>query len=414
MLFRKESLDNQLDKLHGDVIVTPKFSVPIIITILIFWICLIAIWLFSANYARKETVLGWLEPADGIHRVFAESSTGTVSEVMVTNGQNVNKDDALFVISNTKTLGDGNYLEQELLQEYQSQKQAITDRMAREKTINTLEIEQLSSRINNLQDEILQAEQQLNTLNQVLDLVNKRETNYTNLQQPGYVSKDQLMSVKEQKLSVQSDYQALIRNKLNLQHSLSELTYQQSMLPQQHQNEIAQLNQQLSELNQNILQLNGQQKYVVRAKVSGIVSNLQVQKGEAIPQNIPLATISPLNNQLFANLLVPVSSAGFLKQGQNLKIRYDAFPYQKFGLFDGHIQTISSSIMLPNEIMHSHIAIQEPVYLIKASVSQSSIQAYNQTILLKSGMTLSADIVLDNRNLVEWLLEPIFSVQGRL
>lgn len=414
MLFRKEALENQFDKLHGDVIVVPKTSVLFIVLILVFWVVLLAIWLYSANYARKETVLGWLEPSGGIHRVFADTNVGTIEKVNIEVGQKVKRGDALFVISNVKALESGQDLEFELLGEYKAQQQALSRRITREKQINTLEIQQINLRVENLVQEISQADIQIATLTEMLALVNQREANYKNLQTPGYVSKDQYMSVKEQKLGIQSEFQTAVRGQLTLKHSLSELRYQQQILPQQQQNEIAQLERQLSELNQQILQLTGQQKYVVKAKVDGVIGNLQMQQGDVVSSQDLLATINPLEKEFSANLLIPVRAAGFLQQGQSLKIRYDAFPYQKFGLFDGHITTISQSIILPNEVMHAHIAVQEPVYLVQAQIKQNNIHAYNQQIALKSGMTLSADVVLDNRNLFEWLLEPIFSVQGRL
>ncbi|WP_017444061.1 HlyD family efflux transporter periplasmic adaptor subunit [Gayadomonas joobiniege] len=414
MLFRKEAVENQLDKLHGDVVIVPKVSVAIITLVLVIWVFLAGVWLYSANYARKETVLGWLEPSNGIHRVFADKNAGTIEKVNIEVGQKVKRGDELFVISNIKALESGQELEFELLGEYKAQQQALSQRITREKQINTLEIQQNNLRVKNLVQEIHQADMQITILTEMLAVVKQREANYKTLQTTGYVPKDQYMSVKEQKLSIQSEYQTAVRGQLTLKHSLSELMYQQKILPQQHKNEITQLERQLSELNQHILQLTGQQKYVVKAKVDGVIGNLQMQQGDVVSSQDLLATINPLDGVFIANMLIPVRAAGFLQPDQSLKIRYDAFPYQKFGLFDGKITTISQSIILPNEVMHAHIAVQEPVYLVQAQIKQNNIHAYNQQIALKSGMTLSADVVLDNRNLFEWLLEPIFSVQGRL
>ncbi|WP_016954678.1 HlyD family efflux transporter periplasmic adaptor subunit [Catenovulum agarivorans] len=414
MLFRKEALENQFDKLHGDVVIVPKASVVTTIVILVLWVVLVGVWLYSANYARKETVSGWIEPSGGVLRVFADGNIGTIEKINIQVGQTVKRGDELFVISSTKALESGKELEFELLGEYKEQQKAIASRIESVKQINALEVEQIKQRAENLVQEISQVNLQIATLKDMLALVNLREENFKNLQTPGYVSKDQYMSVKEQKLSIQSEYQTAVRGQLKLKHSLSELIYQQKILPQQHKNEITQLERQLSELNQHILQLTGQQKYVVKAKVDGVIGNLQMQQGDVVSSQDLLATINPLDGAFIANVLVPVRAAGFLQQGQSLKIRYDAFPYQKFGLFDGEITTISQSIILPNEVMHAHIAVQEPVYLVKAQIKQDKISAYNQQIALKSGMTLSADIVLDNRNLFEWLLEPILSVQGRL
>ena len=59
-------------------------------------------------------------------------------------------------------------------------------------------------------------------------------------------------------------------------------------------------------------------------------------------------------------------------------------------------------------------ALQEPVYRVQVALGQQAIRAYGTTVPLQSGMLLSADIVLEQRSLISWLLEPILSLKGRL
>ena len=89
----------------------------------------------------------------------------------------------------------------------------------------------------------------------------------------------------------------------------------------------------------------------------------------------PLLTLLPENSELKAQLLVPVRSAGFLAEGQSLTLRYEAFPYQKFGMYKATIEKVSNTILLPNELLNAPLTIQEPVYRITAQLDPITVPA---------------------------------------
>ena len=94
-------------------------------------------------------------------------------------------------------------------------------------------------------------------------------------------------------------------------------------------------------------------------------------------------------------------------------MRFDAFPYQRFGFINSKITRIDRALILPNEVQLP-IAFQEPVYRLRATLNQQQMQAYGKAFDLKSGMLFEADIMLEQRTLIEWLLEPIYSLKGRI
>ncbi len=64
-LFRQEALDQHRQRLHGDVLIIPKLSHTVLISLLIIWLAIVLLWLIFSSYAKKETVNGWLEPPSG-------------------------------------------------------------------------------------------------------------------------------------------------------------------------------------------------------------------------------------------------------------------------------------------------------------------------------------------------------------
>ena len=107
---------------------------------------------------------------------------------------------------------------------------------------------------------------------------------------------------------------------------------------------------------------------------------------------------------------------GFLRPGQRVLLRYEAFPYQKFGHQEGTVAVVSRSALSPAELPASvaglaHLAGKtDPVYRVTVALSSQSVRAYGSAVDLSPGMQLDADVVLENRRLVEWMLEPLFTV----
>ncbi|WP_333608686.1 HlyD family efflux transporter periplasmic adaptor subunit, partial [Arsukibacterium sp.] len=65
--------------------------------------------------------------------------------------------------------------------------------------------------------------------------------------------------------------------------------------------------------------------------------NLVAETGANVRAELPLLTIMPDNAQLQAILLVPTRAYGFVQPGQRTRLRFDAFPYQRFGLYEGEV-----------------------------------------------------------------------------
>ena len=122
--------------------------------------------------------------------------------------------------------------------------------------------------------------------------------------------------------------------------------------------------------------------------------------------------ILPENSVYEAVLFVPTHSIGFVESGQQVKIRYNAFPYQRFGLYLGTVADVSDVILAPDDI-NSPVTLIEPVYRISVTLKEQSVSAYGKELDLHSGMILEADILLERLSIIDWLLEPIYSVTGK-
>lgn len=157
----------------------------------------------------------------------------------------------------------------------------------------------------------------------------------------------------------------------------------------------------------------GQRGYAVTAPTSGVVTTVQAGDGQPIDPQTTLMTVSTGTRAMMAELFVPSRAIGFIEEGQKVRLRYDAFPYQRFGVGTGRVKAISSTVLRPDQVTAA-IRIEEPVYRVVIALDESSITAYGHRYRIRPGFALNADIILDRRSFAQWLLDPILALRGRL
>ena len=125
------------------------------------------------------------------------------------------------------------------------------------------------------------------------------------------------------------------------------------------------------------------------------------------------------NSKLEAQIFSSSRAIGFLHAGQRVLLRYQSFPYQKFGSYEGTVAEVSRSAISPSELGQSFVGLtslygtNEPVYRITVALDKQSVLAYGQTIPLKPGMQLEADVLIEKRHLIEWILDPLYTITGK-
>lgn len=151
---------------------------------------------------------------------------------------------------------------------------------------------------------------------------------------------------------------------------------------------------------------------MIRAPVAGRVSSLQATVGKAAdPRQLQL-TIVPDGSVLRAELLVPTRAIGFVRPGQRVRILYDAFPYQRFGTYGGEVASVSQSIVTAADAS-GPLELREPSYRVAVALDRADVDAAGRRIALQPDMLLRADIILDRRSLMAWLVGPLLGAGMR-
>ncbi|MFT6208290.1 MAG: membrane fusion protein [Colwellia sp.] len=411
-LFRKEVIAHQSERLTGVITLAQPLSIKLAVLILVLIAVAIIVFVFNAEYSRKETVRGFLMPNKGMLKSYANQG-GTIEKLWVQEGDKVIKGQSLATLVIKQNNNQGIDLSTQLIAQLHQQTQLLDDEIKQHHQLKQQEIQNLNEQQQALKKQRWALKSQYQLANEKLDILQAQQKQLQQLKQQGFIASVEKDQQQQTILEAKQEKQNIARLLLQQENDSNQVAFNQTNIPQQYALRINNLKRQQADLQRQLVQVNSNHQYTVTASNSGIVTSIQVVEGETLSTTKPLLHILPQGSELIAELLLPTRSAGFVQVGNTTRLRFDAFPYQRFGFIESKITRIDQALINPNEIQLP-IALQEPVYRLRAKLNQQQMQAFGKAFNLKSGMLFEADIMLEQRTLIEWLLEPIYSLRGRL
>ncbi|WP_233079507.1 HlyD family secretion protein [Rheinheimera soli] len=410
-LFRSKALQAQQQRLEGQVSIVQPVSSSVLCFCLVFILFSLLLLLHQASFSRKETVVGYLKPSSGVVRIQSQRSA-VLKQLYIQDGTLVQAGQKLALLSTDEYLAAG-----ESLTEHLQSSLALQLALNAQKRLELIQSfdqqrQQLAAQISNVKRQLAENQRQQQLLSQRIDLQTQRLLSQQDLALKGHLPKlqleqqqDQHLMLQQQLAEVQTLAQSILQQQIQWENQLQ-------ALPVDQQRQLQQLQAERLSLEQQTTELLARKEVVLTAPVAGRVTNLVVSAGQYLQGSQVLMQVLPESGFLYAQLLVPTRAFGFIQPGQTTWLRFDAFPYQRFGLYQGEISQLSKAVLMAQD-PDSPVQIQEPVYQVQVRLNQQFIEAYGEQMPLQAGMLLSADIVLEQRSVLSWLLEPLFSLKGR-
>lgn len=154
------------------------------------------------------------------------------------------------------------------------------------------------------------------------------------------------------------------------------------------------------------LQLQMQQR-IVRSPINGIVFELPVSKpGEVLQTGQRIAKIAPENSGYVLKAKMPVKETGLLKEGMPVKVKFDAYPFQEYGILPGKVSWIS-----PDSKVESQANAGAESYELRITLDKPYIQNGSRRISLSPGQTANAEVIVRQRRVIDLLLDPFKKMQ---
>ena len=465
--FRPEVLQSQTSQWLGVVRLHRPLSFGIITATAIGVALLCIMFATWGEVNRKARVSGLLVSSLGSLNIAAPLA-GVLVESRISEGQTVQAGDVLLVLNTERQSAAGDTSALTLLH-IEARKQTLSTERGLRQLQTSQRSQVLGDRIRTLNAELLRMDEEQTLLENRITLSKKTLARNQTLASEGFVSAAAVQTTQEELIDLNSRQQAQARQKLSTQRDLRTLTGEIEGLSTQLKADLNQLDRNVEQLAQETTETTARKSTIITAPYAGTVTAFNLQSGQAVQAGQTLATLvrnetaspmlatkkvmlkmsgykmttlllAPKNTvrpepvegftanvepqapqALQAHLYAPSRTAGFLKPGQSVYMRYAAYPYQKFGLQTGQITAISatpfSASELPPNIAQQLIAqsgSNEALFRINVRLDQQTITSYGEPLQLKAGLTLEADVLQERRKIWEWVLEPLLAARAQL
>lgn len=407
-LFRPEVIEARKDRLHGNVSLAVPLSWQAIGYLLFASLAAAVAFLASTTYSRVATVSGAVVVDKGTAAI-VPTRAGVIVDLPVKEGQRVAYGQLLSRIRSEEDLASGSTAPRRVIESLGEQDKQLGDQAAMVLTAASAEHMRLAETISGSRQEIASIDQQISDQQQLLTLAENEYHRVQSVAAKGFVSRRDLEARESTLLSRRQQLAQLRQARAAKQASVAEAQRAIAQADANAQSQAIAVQSQRTALAQQLAQFDAAKGYALTAPVSGTVTALTARLGQPATQGQPLMIVVPAGGRTRVELYVPTSAAGFLKEGQEVRLAVDAFPYQQFGTVRARIADISTTAI--GRPTSSGTTI--PVYLVTAELGPASIKAFGRDQPLLPGMTLTARIVTRRQSLFEWLFEPLFAVARR-
>jgi membrane fusion protein, hemolysin D len=145
---------------------------------------------------------------------------------------------------------------------------------------------------------------------------------------------------------------------------------------------------------------------LIVAPVSGVVTDLtSTQPGDKVQANTPLGGIAPSNSRSVVKVEIAENDRAFLREGLPVKLKFNAFPYQRYGVIRGTLEYVSPATKPASQT-------KQPVYEARVSLERDYYKVAETRYPLRYGMTAAVEIVVRERRLIDLALDPFRQIGG--
>ncbi|MCM2566138.1 HlyD family secretion protein [Janthinobacterium kumbetense] len=389
---------------------------------------LLILFISFGSFTKKNRVVGIIVPQGGSLGI-AALAAGVLTKNFVKEGQHVQIGDPLFELSTARQAGDGE-ITGLIAQQLAVRRQTLDA----ERRVLITRIKEKGQQIDERQ-RILASE--ISQLNVELELAGRREelakssvAKYETLQRSGYVSDAQVQQKQVELIDYSSRLSSLQRTKAQQAARNYALDAERTNLAGELTGQLVQLDRAVASISQEAAENENRKLNFITAPSSGTITTITYQAGQTVSGGQALATLVPDATEpqtdadgLEVHLYAPSRTTGFVAVGQDVLMRLQAYPYQKFGLQTGVITGVSNTPFAPTELpvnlastilSNSERSLpgsnsNEALYRIKVRLARSYILVNGKRQSLRPGMALEADIIQDKRQIWEWIAEPLLT-----
>lgn len=416
-IFRKEALENKKQQWEGKALLLAGASPWLISLISLGFIIFICGFLYFCDYSRRIDVSGEVITLPHSVNIYAPQQ-GYITKTYVKVGDEIKKGEPIYAIDLSHTTSSGNVSAETkiALEKQVINLEAITQHLKQNRHVTA---KNLRSQLRKYTESNKETRKLVDSSRQGVESMRKGLKNYEEYLTRGLINKDQLTNQRSLFYQQQSSYQNL--NSQAIQEELQVAKIESDLLTQiaEIDNQISQNEYQLNDLRRRMIESDAGETVIVSAKSDGVVESLSVTSGQMVSSGHSLAQILPVKDIKYYLLLwLPSSSLPYIKTGDAINIRYDAFPSEKFGQFPGTVDLISKLPASKQELGQYSMALTDArgeltdnYYKVLVSINRTDFSDKGKMMYLSHGLKARAIVFLEKRPLYQWMFTPFYNIK---
>ena len=406
-LFRAEAVEERKHAWLGQpTLVQP---IPLRVTAAVLFLCTLAIvvFLYAGSYSKRSGLVGSVASSAGVLRVHAPAD-GRIALSGIGEGDRVSTGQGLFTldVSSLTSLGrTGKLLENKLrAQKEQIEAQikltAAADNMRRTRSAHLLEAQEAMRRA--LADRIASSDAYIVVLQSEQDRFVKARSEGVVIQQDVDDRRQRLMNELDR-----HDDLALQLSEWSIKADESRLELEGAGYASATR--LSALYQEIARLDAEIAETASQTSVDVSSEIDGTITALETNEGQMVLEHAPVLSILPDIGELEIHLDAPDTAVAHVREGDEVLLRYAAFPHQQYGQYRGTVQSVTQAPLAatPESALQGVDGEPRNRYRVVVVPESDAVELAGERYPLQIGMMVEADVDLESRRLYEWIVGPL-------
>ncbi|MDB5849050.1 MAG: secretion protein HlyD [Rhodoferax sp.] len=220
----------------------------------------------------------------------------------------------------------------------------------------------------------------------------------------------QLLEAQQRTKEVQRDLELVVSREQELRRELSAYEAEKMAFEkgwrQKSMEDLLQASRERDSLKEQLQKADRRQKLVtLNAPVDAVVLEIaKLSPGSVVREAETFFTLVPLNVVLEAEVQVESADVGYIKVGDPVHVKLDAFPFQRHGTLHAQVRTISQDAFRRDAAAKSGA---DAFYLSRVTLQPTPLKNMKDSAQLLPGMTLAAEIVVGERSVISYLAWPL-------
>ena len=416
-LFRQEAINYQKAKWMGKALLIKGYSAWFVFLLSIFFIIVLVLAVIFGTYTRRINVPGEITTQPRAINLFS-TQQGFIINSHVKVGDKVKKGDPIYELDVSQTTQLGN-VTQKTIESINNQIKNISEIIETLKENKQITLNALKQQIDEYnkfhQDSLLLVKNAEKGMSEMYESMQ----NYADYQKKGLINNEQFNNQRYLYYQQQNSYQFL-QNQI-IQENLSIIQLNSELVTKiaDFDNKISEYQFQLNALQRQLTEVNAKGTLIISAPSDGRIESLSVTDGQMVKTDDSLAQLIPANTDSYYLVLwAPNESVPYISVNDKINIRYEAYPYQKFGQFSGKIMSISKvpassqemSTYSSSPLSQNNVNYQA-YYKVMVSLDKQQMAKFNNKIKLTNGMKADITLFLEKRPIYQWMLSPFYDIQ---